>query len=110
MFAVKVMQWIDGLAEPVPPDGDGGAGVLPDPRPVAPPGADQITEVISYLRWGAGAAIVAAFLGGLILFSGGRMADNHRFGRMGTLTMIAAIGAAFLYAVGWQVLNTFASA
>lgn len=110
MFA-EMMELITVLAEPAPPDGGGGGnGGLPDPGPVAPPGAEQITEVISYLRWGAGGAIVAAFLGGLILFTGGRMADNHRFGRMGTLTMIAAVGGAFLYAVGWQILNTMATA
>ena len=71
-------------------------------------GADQITTVISYIRWAAGAAIVAGFLAGLVLFAGGRIADHHRFGRMGTITMVASVGSAFLYAVGWQILNTFA--
>ena len=107
MLAVRMMEWLDLLAQPPP---DGGGGPLPDPAPVAPPGAEQITEVIGYLRWGAGAAIIAGFLAGLILFAGGRVADHHRFGRMGTITMIASVGAAFLYAVGWQILSAFATA
>ncbi|MFR9802602.1 hypothetical protein ACL02T_09905 [Pseudonocardia sp. RS010] len=82
---------------------------LPNPNPTAPPGAENITNVLGYIKWGAGAAIVAGFFAGVALFAGGRIADHHRFGRMGAITMFASVGAAFLYAVGYSVLATFAT-
>ena len=83
---------------------------LPDlPGAEAPPGAELITQVIGYVRWIAGAAIIVGFLAGLALFAGGRIADHHRFGRMGTITMMASMGSAFLYAIGYSLLATFAS-
>jgi hypothetical protein len=82
---------------------------LPDnPNPQAPPGAEKVTMILGYVKWGAGAAIVAGFFAGLILFAGGRIADHHRFGRMGTITMFASVGSAFLYAIGYSMLSTFA--
>ncbi|MDN5751625.1 MAG: hypothetical protein L0I24_19790 [Pseudonocardia sp.] len=83
---------------------------LPDlPGAEAPPGSELITQVIGYIRWLAGAAIIVGFLAGLALFAGGRIADHHRFGRMGTITMMASMGSAFLYAIGYSLLTTFAS-
>lgn len=83
---------------------------LPDlPGAEAPPGSELITQVIGYVRWLAGAAIIVGFLAGLALFAGGRIADHHRFGRMGTITMMASMGSAFLYAIGYSLLSTFAS-
>ena len=42
---------------------------LPDSPPVAPPGSEQITLVIGYLRWLALAGIVACFVSGLVMFT-----------------------------------------
>jgi hypothetical protein len=81
---------------------------LPDSPPVAPPGAEQITLVIGYLRWLALAGIVACFVSGLVMFTGGRVFDHERFGRIGTYLMMAAVGGAFLYAVFLPVLSGFA--
>ncbi|MCF7547274.1 hypothetical protein [Pseudonocardia sp. WMMC193] len=80
-----------------------------NPNPQAPPGAQNIENVLGYIKWGAGAAIVAGFFAGVALFAGGRIADHHRFGRMGAITMFASVGAAFLYAIGYSVLTTFAA-
>lgn len=80
-----------------------------NPPPQAPPGAQNIENVLGYIKWGAGAAIVAGFFAGVALFAGGRIADHHRFGRMGAITMFASVGAAFLYAIGYSVLTTFAA-
>jgi hypothetical protein len=99
MVGSQVLRAVGGLIAQLPP--------LPPPE--APPGSERILDVVSYLRWGAGAAILAAFFGGLILFTGGRMADHHRFGRMGTITMLAAVGAGFLYGIGYLVLSAFAA-
>lgn len=96
------------VAPPPPPTPPPGGGVLPNPAPVAPPGAEKITTLIGYLRWGAGAAIVAGFLAGLILFAGGRILDHDRFGRIGATMLVVAVGAAFLYGIGYSVLSAFA--
>lgn len=83
---------------------------LPDlPGAEPPPGSELITQVIGYVRWIAGAAIIVGFLAGLALFAGGRIADHHRFGKMGTITMMASMGSAFLYAIGYSLLSTFAA-
>jgi hypothetical protein len=83
---------------------------LPDSPPVAPPGSEQITLVIGYLRWLALAGIVACFISGLIMFTGGRVFDHERFGRAGTYLMMAAVGGAFLYAVFFPLLSNFTGA
>jgi hypothetical protein len=84
-------------------------GLPPLPEPAAPPGSELITQVVGYIRWIAGIAILIGFFAGLALFAGGRIADHHRFGRMGTITMMAAFGSAFLYAIGYALLSAFAS-
>jgi hypothetical protein len=81
---------------------------LPDSPPVAPPGSEQITLVIGYLRWLALAGMVACFVGGLIMFTGGRVFDHERFGRIGAYLMMAAVGGALLYAVFFPLLVNFA--
>lgn len=79
-----------------------------NPTPTAPPGSDKITTVLGYVKWLAGAALVLGFFAGLVLFGGGRVFDHHRLGRLGTMTMLASVGGAFLYAIGYSVLTTFA--
>ncbi|GJF01680.1 hypothetical protein [Pseudonocardia sp. D17] len=81
---------------------------IPNPGATAPPGADKITQVIGYVKWGAGAAIVLGFFAGVAMFAGGRIADHHRFGRMGAITIFASVGSAFLYAIGYVLLSTIA--
>lgn len=85
------------------------SGLPPLPEAEAPPGSELINQVVGYLRWIAGVAILIGFFAGLALFAGGRIADHHRFGRMGTITMMAAMGSAFLYAIGYSLLSAFAS-
>lgn len=85
------------------------AGLPPLPGAEAPPGSELINQVVGYIRWIAGIAILVGFFAGLALFAGGRIADHHRFGRMGTITMMAAMGSAFLYAIGYPLLTAFAS-
>jgi hypothetical protein len=86
------------------------AAQLPDSPPVAPPGSERITQVIGYLRWIALASIAGCFVSGLIMFTGGRIFDHYRSGRVGTYMMMAAVGAAFLYAVFMPVLSGIARA
>lgn len=85
------------------------AGLPPLPGAEAPPGSELINQVVGYIRWIAGIAILVGFFAGLALFAGGRIADHHRFGRMGTITMMASMGSAFLYAIGYSLLTAFAS-
>lgn len=81
---------------------------LPNPGPAAPPGAEKLTQIIGYVKWIAGAALIVGFFGGLAIFAGGRMADHHRFGRMGAITMMASLGGAILYGVGYTLITSFA--
>lgn len=84
------------------------AALPPDPNPVAPPGSAAISGILGNLKWLAGGALIAGFLGGLIAFVGGRLVDHHRFGRVGVIMMLCAVGGGLLYGIGYQVINHFA--
>jgi hypothetical protein len=81
---------------------------VPNPGPAAPPGSDKLTQILSYLKWGALAACAAAFLGGVIAFTAGRVIDNRHYGKTGAMMMISAVGGAMLFGVGPAILNGFA--
>ena len=81
---------------------------LPNPNPIPPPGAQQITNVLGYVKWGAGIALMLGFFGGVAVFTGGRLVDHHRIGRVGTMMMMSSIAGAILYAIGYTMLSQFA--
>ncbi|WP_298795798.1 hypothetical protein [uncultured Pseudonocardia sp.] len=81
---------------------------LPNPNPIPPPGAQQITNVLGYVKWGAGIALLLGFFGGVAVFTGGRLVDHHRIGRVGTMMMMSSIAGAILYAIGYTMLSQFA--
>jgi hypothetical protein len=81
---------------------------LPNPTPIAPPGAEKITQVVGYIKWAAGLALLAGFFGGLVTFAGGRLVDHHRYGRMGSTMMIASIFGGLLYGIGYTMISSFA--
>lgn len=85
------------------------AGQIPNPSPTAPPGSEKILEIIGYIKWGAGLALVAGFFAGVLVFAGGRWVDHHRAGRIGTVMILASLAGALLYGVGWTMLSSFAS-
>jgi hypothetical protein len=97
----------------VPVDVLSGHGVpaqsLPNPAPIAPPGAEKITQVVGYIKWGAGLALLAGFFGGLVTFAGGRLIDHHRYGRMGSTMMIASLFGGLLYGIGYTMISSFAA-
>lgn len=80
----------------------------PNPAPQPPPGADRITSVLGYVKWGAGIALLIGFFAGVAVFSGGRLVDHHRIGRVGTMMMMSSVAGAILYAIGYTVLSQFA--
>ena len=82
---------------------------LPNPNPIPPPGAQQITNVLGYVKWGAGIALMLGFFGGVAVFTGGRLVDHHRIGRVGTMMMMSSIAGAILYAIGYTMLSQFAA-
>lgn len=82
---------------------------VPNPGPAAPPGAEKLTQILSFLKWLALGACAVGFMGGLIAFTAGRVVDNRRSGNTGALMMIAAVGGALLFGIGPAVLNGFAS-
>lgn len=85
------------------------AAQIPNPPPEPPPGVDQLLNIVSYVKWGAGAAIITAFFGGLIVFTAGRLIDNHRFGNVGAIMMVVSLGGALLYGIGYLMISAFAS-
>lgn len=82
---------------------------IPNPPPVAPPGAEKITQVVGFIKWGAGLALMAGFFGGLVAYAGGRLVDHHRYGRVGSTMMIASLFGALLYGIGYTMITSFAS-
>lgn len=80
---------------------------IPDIDPKRPPGADEIEKVVSYVKWGAGIALLVAFFVGLIVWAGGRWIDHHRAGKIGVIMMLCSLGGAILYAIGFELIDTF---
>lgn len=81
---------------------------IPNPAPVAPPGANAILEAVGNAKWGAGIALVVGFFMGVLIWAGGRWVDHHRAGRVGLIMMLCALAGAILYGVGYQLINHFA--
>ncbi len=82
---------------------------LPNPPALAPPGADKILQIVSFIKWFALVALGVGFFGGIAVFAGGRVFDHHRIGRVGTIMMAASVAGSVLYAIGFVVLNDFAA-
>ena len=74
-----------------------------------PTGSEKILTIVGFVKWIAGAGIIACFLGGIVAFTAGRMFDHHRTGRMGLIFMMAAGVGAMLFAVGPELLDTLSS-
>lgn len=83
---------------------------IPDVDPVAPPGADKITQVVANVKWVAGLALLAGFFAGLAVWSGGRMFDHHRAGKSGTIMMLVSVAGGLFYGIGYQLITSFAGA
>ncbi|HTK63020.1 MAG TPA: hypothetical protein VL595_11610 [Pseudonocardia sp.] len=81
---------------------------LPNPAPVAPPGAEKITQVVGYIKWGAGLALLAGFFAGVLVFAGGRWVDHHRAGRVGSTMIISSLFGGLLYGIGYTMISSFA--
>jgi hypothetical protein len=85
-----------------------GAGGIPNPTPIAPPGAGAINGVLNNIKWLAGASLIAGFLGGLAVWVGGRLVDYPRAGRFGMIMMIVACAGAILYGISYPTIEHFA--
>lgn len=81
---------------------------LPNPGPVAPPGADAILQAVGNAKWGAGISLLVGFFMGLVVWAGGRWVDHHRAGRVGLIMMLCALAGGILYGVGYQLISHFA--
>lgn len=81
---------------------------IPNPAPVAPPGAEKILELVGNLKWGAGVALLVGFFGGIVVWAGGRWVDHHRAGRIGVIMMLCSLAGGILYGIGYQMISHFA--
>jgi hypothetical protein len=83
---------------------------LPNPAAKAPPGgAAKASLIISFIKWGAGISLVAAFFAGIIAFAAGRITNHHGAGVRGVQLMLAALGGAVLYALAYPLLNAMSA-
>lgn len=82
---------------------------IPGVDATPPPGAEKVTDIVGYLGWLTLRAIIGCFLAGIIAFTGGRVFDHHRTGKIGAAFLMAAVVGAILYAIGPTMLNTFAA-
>lgn len=101
MIVHTAMAWLAGNPPPTPSG-------IPNPDPTAPPGSTEILGVVGNIKWIAGGALVAGFFGGLIAWVAGRLIDHHRFGRIGLIMMLCAVGGGLLYGIGYQLISHFA--
>jgi hypothetical protein len=83
---------------------------IPNPAPVAPPGAKVILEAVGSAKWGAGVALLVGFFMGLLVWAGGRWIDHHRAGKVGLIMMLCSLAGAILYGLGYQLISHFAGA
>lgn len=80
---------------------------IPEPRPVEPPGAGALNDIIGYIQWIAGVCIVGLFFGGIVALTAGRLWDHHGSGRLGARLIVGALALAVLYGIGYGVINQF---
>ena len=70
---------------------------LPNPNPIPPPGAQQITNVLGYVKWGVLLVIIIAAFVGVGSVAGGRVFAHHGASRVGVSILVSAVMAAVLY-------------
>lgn len=82
----------------------------PDPQPAPPPGTvgNLANDILGWLKWAAGVAIIGCFFGGVAVFTAGRLFGNSRTGGAGTVMMVAAIGGVVVFSIGYGVLSALA--
>ncbi|OLM08437.1 hypothetical protein [Pseudonocardia sp. Ae505_Ps2] len=83
---------------------------IPNPPPQAPPGAAAIENVVSYVRWVAGIAVLGLFFGGIVAATAGRMWDHHGSGRLGARMIVGSLALAVLFGLGYTLISQFAGA
>ncbi|MBN9757766.1 hypothetical protein Ae406Ps2_6290 [Pseudonocardia sp. Ae406_Ps2] len=81
---------------------------IPNPPPQAPPGAGAIENVVSYVRWVAGIAVLGLFFGGIVAATAGRMWDHHGSGRLGARMIVGSLALAVLFGLGYTLISQFA--
>lgn len=82
---------------------------IPNPGPQAPPGADAIEAVVSYVRWIAGVSILGLFFGGIVAATAGRLWDHHGSGRLGARMIVGSLALAVLFGLGYTLVSQFAA-
>ena len=105
--------WLD-QAQPPPPGpatNDGGQGVITN-LPVTPPQGtgtvQKLDGLVSNVKWLALLSCAAAFFVGLIVFTVGRVADHRRGSTVGTLMILASMGAGLLFGIGPGLIASLA--
>ena len=97
------------LARTVPPNPGEGQIPIPNPAPTQPPGANLMTDILGWLKWGALWAAVAAMLIGAISIGVGHFGSNYGAASAGRKWLLGGIGCAALAALSWSFASTIYS-
>ena len=74
------------------------AASVPNPRPKAPAGiANQMADILGYVKWGTLLVIIIAAFVGVGSVAGGRVFAHHGASRVGVSILVSTVMAAVLY-------------
>lgn len=76
-----------------------GAGGVPNPGPLAPPGVSgSVSNIVAYVKWGVLLVIILVGFIGAGAVAGGRIFSHHGSSKTGQGMIVASVLAAILYA------------
>jgi len=79
---------------------------IPNPSPVAPPGASFMGQVLGWLKWSALWAAVAGLLIGAIAIAVGHFGSNYGAASAGRKWLLGGLAAAAVAGLAWTVADT----
>jgi hypothetical protein len=84
---------------------------IPNPAPDSSmPGAELVTQVLGWLKWGGLVAGLAAMLIGAIATGVGHFGSNYSASSAGRKWVLGGMGSAILAGLAWTITNTLYTA
>jgi hypothetical protein len=85
------------------------APVVPNPPASPPPGtaAQDVADLIGFVKWGALAAIIVTALAGAGAVAASKVFQHHSARNVGIGLVLASIGGAVLYASVYAIVTAF---
>lgn len=106
-FTFLIVAGFGGLLAP----GVAFAQAIPNPAPDGTmPGAELVTTVLGWLKWGGLAAALAGLLIGAIATGVGHFGSNYSASSAGRKWLLGGMGAAILAGLAWTIATTLYTA